>query len=113
MTEAALAGCVAGCVSLYFSPKYADRAAALSAAINRNGGMIIHTAVSEDGVPNKAVCSPVTVTTDVSVVADADVGELGRAAWCVWGGCAVGLLPSWQSCIVQLAPLPVVWLARW
>lgn len=109
MTEAALAGCVAGSVSLYFSPKYADRASALSAAINRNGGMIIHTAVGEDGVPNKAVCSPVTVTTDVSVVADADVGELGGAAWGGWGWMHGGVAaPAGSPVFSSWHQLPVV-----
>lgn len=38
-----MAGHCAAKVDLYFSPKYADRAAALADAIKRNGGLILHT----------------------------------------------------------------------
>lgn len=43
MTVAAMAGQWASRVDLYFSRKYADRAAALVDAIQRNGGLIVHT----------------------------------------------------------------------
>lgn len=40
---AAMAGQWVSKVDLYYSPKYADRAAALAEAIQRNGGLIVHT----------------------------------------------------------------------
>lgn len=40
---AAMAGYSAAKVDLFFSPKYADRAAVLAAAIKRNGGLILHS----------------------------------------------------------------------
>ena len=40
---AAMVGQWVSKVDLLFSPKYADRAAALAAAIDRNGGLILHT----------------------------------------------------------------------
>ncbi len=42
-TVAAMAGQWVSKVDLYFSPKYAERAEALAAAIERNGGYIVHT----------------------------------------------------------------------
>lgn len=42
-TMAAMAGQWVAHVDLYYSPKYADRAAILADAIKKNGGLIVHT----------------------------------------------------------------------